>query len=67
AELRTDQRTVLRQLKGGGSYASTHQPALHFGIRPDEQPLELVITWPSGRRQSLSAGPLNAVQSVQEP
>jgi hypothetical protein len=67
AELRTDQRTMLRQLKGGGSYASTHQPALHFGIRPDEQPLELIITWPSGRRQTLSPGPLNAVQSVQEP
>jgi len=66
-ELRTDQRTLLRQLKGGGSYASTHLPWLHFGLLADEQPLELTIHWPSGQRQTLDAGDMNSVRSIQEP
>ncbi|MEY4186357.1 MAG: hypothetical protein RIT02_1391 [Planctomycetota bacterium] len=66
-ELRTDQRTLLRQLKGGGSYASTHLPWLHFGLLADEQPLELTIHWPSGQRQTLDAGDINSVRSIQEP
>lgn len=66
-ELRTDQRTMLRQLKGGGSYASTHLPWLHFGLLADEQPLELTIHWPSGQRQTLDAGDINSVRSIQEP
>ncbi|MFO0063556.1 MAG: ASPIC/UnbV domain-containing protein, partial [Planctomyces sp.] len=67
AELRTDRRTLLRQLKGGGSYASTHLPWLHFGLLDGERPEELTIHWPSGHRQALSISAADSVMSIQEP
>ena len=66
-ELKTTTRTLLRQLKGGGSYASTHLPWLHFGMLAEERPLEITIHWPSGQKQTVTPDPLNATMSIKEP
>ena len=66
-ELKTTERTLIRQLKGGGSYASTHLPWLHFGMLPQEQPRQILIHWPSGQKQTVSPDPLNTFMSIAEP
>lgn len=59
--LRSDQRTVVEQVKGGGSYLSA--PDLHrvFAVDPHETGLRLEIRWPSGERSTLAG--LRAGQS----
>jgi hypothetical protein len=48
-------RRFIRTMVGGGSYASTHDQALHFGIPESlaEQSGTLTIAWPSGLDQSI--------------
>jgi hypothetical protein len=53
--LQVGDRSWVRQLSGGGSYAATHDLVLHFGV-PNELASsagELTIAWPSGIRQTI--------------
>lgn len=45
-ELVTSSGVQTQQLIGGGSYASTSLPEIHFGIPEGSQPKELRIKWP---------------------
>lgn len=47
-ELRSGGRSQWRQLKGGGSYASSHLSEPHFVIHETDSPAKLIVTWPSG-------------------
>ncbi|MCA9070658.1 MAG: CRTAC1 family protein, partial [Planctomycetaceae bacterium] len=51
--LQTANGEFSRQRKGGGSYASTHAPDLHFGLGTSEHIERLVVHWPSGRLTEL--------------
>ena len=53
--LKSSKTIQSRQIIGGGSYASTHERMVHFGIGAQEQADEIVITWPDGSEQVLSA------------
>ncbi len=44
----------MRQIKGGGSYASTGDRRLQFGLGPHDQPVSLSIRWPSGIEQQVT-------------
>jgi len=44
----TNAGTQVRLVKGGGSYASTHDPTLHFGLGNASEVLEVEIIWPDG-------------------
>ena len=50
-ELHTSSGVRTRQLKGGGSYASTSVPEIHFGIPAESTVDELIVFWPSGSVQ----------------
>ncbi|MFN7736718.1 MAG: CRTAC1 family protein [Pirellula sp.] len=54
ATLRVGERSWIRQVIGGGSYASTSDRALHFGIpeRLASEQGELTIVWPSGEKSN---------------
>tara|TARA_R110002072_G_scaffold173600_1_gene328227 strand:+ start:16688 stop:18412 length:1725 start_codon:yes stop_codon:yes gene_type:complete len=51
-ELITSSGAQIRQLIGGGSYASTSLAEIHFGIPNGSTPTEFRIRWPSGQLQS---------------
>jgi hypothetical protein len=51
AELRVGDRTLTRFAKGGGSYLSSCDRRLLFGLGKDKQPGRLTITWPNGDKQ----------------
>jgi len=49
-----DDSTVMwRQCQGGGSYASTNTPVLHFGIPQQRKIKSISVLWPSGLKQEL--------------
>ena len=52
--VRTGSGTQSRQVKGGGSYASTSDVWLHFGLGQSPEIDELEIVWPSGAAQKLT-------------
>lgn len=65
--LRTGDKRQTRQRKGGGSYASSHDPRLFFGLNKATRVDELEIRWPSGTRQVLRDVPVDRVTTVVEP
>ena len=51
--LKTTRATQIRQWRGGGSFASTGDSQLLFGIPQGEVPIHLEVNWPSGRRETI--------------
>jgi hypothetical protein len=47
------EKSWFQQLVGGGSYCSSHQPTLFFGLGKTSGPCRVAIVWPDGRRQTL--------------
>lgn len=45
-------RKYSRQVKGGGSYLSTPDRRLLFGLGADDQPVRVTVRWPYGSTQS---------------
>lgn len=52
-EIRDGDRILTKQIKGGGSYASTHDPRMLFGLGDRRRVERAVIAWPSGVEQVL--------------
>ena len=50
-ELRVGGRTLTRFAKGGGSYLSSNDRRLHFGLGGETKPGRLTVTWPNGVQQ----------------
>lgn len=44
----------IQQLYAGGSYASSRQPILSFGLAAHSAPVDVEVVWPSGKVQQLS-------------
>jgi hypothetical protein len=50
-ELQVGERTLTRFAKGGGSYLSSNDRRLLFGLGSESKPGRLTITWPNGIQQ----------------
>ena len=50
----------------GGSYASSSDPRLHFGLGASTHIDKVEIRWPSGLREQIPPPPLNAITTVTE-
>jgi Na+-translocating ferredoxin:NAD+ oxidoreductase RnfD subunit len=48
-----DGRRLVREAQAGGSYLSSHDPRLHFGLGEEERVAELVVRSPDGRETTL--------------
>ncbi|MBM3880904.1 MAG: CRTAC1 family protein [Verrucomicrobia bacterium] len=59
---RLGDRVLLRERVSGGSYCSSHDPRLHFGLGDAGTVTELEVHWPSGKIQRL--GPVRADQTL---
>jgi hypothetical protein len=65
--VQTESGLQIRQLTGGGSYGSTHDPRLHFGLGAAETVQKLEVAWPSGRIQQLTEIPVSQLIHLIEP
>jgi hypothetical protein len=66
-EVALGDRTIHRQVKGGGSYASASDTRLLVGIGKAESVREVEIRWPSGRRSRLIGPAHGRTHRVVEP
>ncbi|MGP0065837.1 MAG: CRTAC1 family protein [Isosphaeraceae bacterium] len=48
-EIEAGERTIVRQRKGGSSYASAHDPRLLIGLGDAPRAQRITVRWPSGR------------------
>ena len=67
AVARVQDRKLMRQIRGGSSYASSSDTRLFFGCGAARVVDELVVTWTSGRTIRLTNIPCNQVVTVLEP
>ena len=59
---------LVRWIEGGGSYLSSHDKRLLFGLGPNAHPEVTVwITWPSGQVQTVSGLAVNRYSKITEP
>ena len=60
-------RTWIRELCGGSSYASTHQPLLSVGLGDRGGPCTVEVRWPSGATQRLEGTAVDQAIVLREP
>jgi len=58
---------LTRQVLGGGSYASSRDPWVHFGLGSAELIEELIVDWPTGRQTVLRQVGRNQRLTLHEP
>ncbi|MFP6740741.1 MAG: CRTAC1 family protein [Alphaproteobacteria bacterium] len=58
--------TQIRERQSGGSYLSSHDPRLHFGLGTATH-VDLEIRWPDGQLQHLSAVAANQILHLVQP
>ena len=57
----------LQQVSGGSGFCAQNQRRLHFGLGSTAQVEKVVVRWPSGKEQTLSAAEVGKVHSLKEP
>jgi enediyne biosynthesis protein E4 len=58
--------TQIREMKAGGSYASSNDPRAHFGLGSAKQIEEVTVAWPSGKTTRLTEVKPNALLDIRE-
>jgi hypothetical protein len=56
----------MNEVKAGGSYLSSNDPRLHFGLGPETKMEEVTIRWPSGKTETLKDLPVDFIYSLVE-
>jgi hypothetical protein len=62
----TASMTQIDEVRGGGSYNSTNDARLHFGLGRDAVMVKVEVRWPSGITQNLKNLPADALYEITE-
>jgi enediyne biosynthesis protein E4 len=62
----TEGMTQTRELKAGGSFASSNDPRAHFGLGKSTGIQELRVRWPSGGVTTIKQVPVDQIITIQE-
>lgn len=65
-ELTCGDRVFTKELSGGTSYASSHEPVVVFGLGEYTGPMEAKIFWPSGIVQEVALVPNSYIRVFEE-
>jgi len=57
----------VQEVSGGSGFAAQNQRRLHFGLGKHPHIEKVVIRWPSGQVQTLTAPQIGQVHQVKEP
>jgi hypothetical protein len=60
-------KTWIRELCGGTSYASTHQPLLAVGLGDRAEPCTVEVVWPSGAKERIEGVAVDQALLLREP
>ena len=58
--------TQTREVKAGGSYASSNDPRAHFGLGAAKTIDEIAVTWPSGKSTMLTGVKPGQILKIRE-
>jgi len=58
--------TQIDEVRGGGSYNSSNDVRLHFGLGKEADISKLEVRWPSGLHQEFKNVPANAIYEIDE-
>jgi hypothetical protein len=64
--LHTNDRTFLREVKGGDSHASQSSTNIHFGLKEIQEVDSIIIYWPSGIKEVLQDFDINTYHNILE-
>jgi hypothetical protein len=56
----------MNEVRAGGSYISSNDPRLHFGLSAEAKMDEVSIRWPNGDKESLKDVPADFIYTVVE-
>jgi hypothetical protein len=56
----------IDEVRGGGSYNSTNDTRLHFGLGNNAKITKLEVQWPSGLQQEFRDVPADAIYEIEE-
>ena len=62
--LRPGSTRLVRQVQAGGSYLSSEDPRVHFGLGTARTPVSVIVEWPDGTRTRLAQVRVNRVLTV---
>jgi len=62
----TSKMTQIDEVRGGGSYLSSSDPRLHFGLGSDSNMKKVEVQWPSGLKEELKDVPGDAIYTIAE-
>jgi hypothetical protein len=62
----TSSMTQIDEVRGGGSYNSTNDTRLHFGLGRDAVMSKVTVQWPSGLKQQFTNVPGDAIYEIVE-
>lgn len=62
----TPKMTQIDEVRGGGSYNSTNDTRLHFGLGAEPTINKVEVLWPSGARQEFSSIAADAIYEIKE-
>jgi hypothetical protein len=62
----TTKMTQIDEVRAGGSYNSTNDIRLHFGLGSEAKMTKIEVLWPSGLRQEFSEIPADAIYEIKE-
>jgi hypothetical protein len=57
----------IQEVSGGSGYASQNQRRLHFGLGKGAGVERVIISWPSGRTQTIEAPKTGVLHKIEEP
>jgi len=64
--VRTPKMAQIDEVRGGGSYLSTNDTRLHFGLGSDAVISKVEVQWPSGLKQTFSDVVADAIYEIVE-
>ena len=64
--VKTEGGTQVREMKAGGSYASSNDPRAHFGVGGAQAIDELIVEWPSGKVSRLENIETDRIVTIRE-
>ena len=60
-------REQVQEVSGGSGFGAQNQRRLHFGLGKQPRLEKVMIRWPSGKRQTLTAPEIGHIHQVKEP
>jgi hypothetical protein len=62
----TSKASLIDEVRAGGSYLSTNDVRLHFGLGSDAMMKKIQIQWPSGLKEEIKNVPADAIYTIVE-